>query len=907
MKIPELLAPAGNEKALHAAVSSGADAVYLGLDRFNARRNADNFTLDTLERACDYAHLRGSRIYVTMNTIILPDELDGALDCARGAYLRGVDALIVQDVGLAALISRCIPDLRLHVSTQMNVHSSYGIEAAAALGAKRVTLARELSLPEINRLVVAAHELGLEVETFGHGALCICYSGQCFMSSMIGGRSANRGLCAQACRLPYKLIDSLDPDRELKSPGDFLLSPKDLCSIDHLDRLASLNVDSLKIEGRMKSSEYVSSVVSVYREALDRLRERLDGTDGIENAGGVEGFDSDGNKGGNDSPNRTSIAESTARRIRVRPTEQEKEKLASVFSRGFSPAYLVGERSGEMMSYQRPNNRGQFAGRVKTIRDGIIHLGCEISLEAGDLLEFWTRKGNTVYQLPSDFESGRKTVYIPLDDLDAKVQKNDRVFRVRSASAAFVDDEREPRIPVVGHVALKLDEPLRMSFRVATPSEVQRAVRAESCKDEALAYDIALRLDQPLDSRCAHFEGKSEGVLVEAARSKAITAKEVEEHVDRMGSTPFCLFGLTVDIDDGVGLGYSQIHRCRASALKDLEAAILAIYKDRDLKKAPSISSSRKSERVGVSSGIEVAVLATNPDCARAAKRVGADSIYVPALNYKFSQAQTAGVLDKSPRQAGYPKGCRLVMPVVDHDIIGGSCEGDSASDVKELGCAHANGEARIGIDVWDLVHPGDEVVASSLASVQHSLDAEAIVEIGPNLPVVNVAAVDVADALGARCVWLSPELNIHQIKEVASKGDMDFGITVFGAQELMVTEHCLLMSEAPCSQDCTNCARRKKPHTLRDRKGYEFPVVTDALGRSHLYNSVKLDAMGALEELIDAGVSRFMIDATLLDAEQTAQATGRLIHALKQVRSGGGNIDKLPNTTTGHLFRGVL
>ena len=128
-----------------------------------------------------------------------------------------------------------------------------------------------------------------------------------------------------------------------------------------------------------------------------------------------------------------------------------------------------------------------------------------------------------------------------------------------------------------------------------------------------------------------------------------------------------------------------------------------------------------------------------------------------------------------------------------------------------------------------------------------------------------------------------------------------------FQARELMVTEHCLLMSEAPCSQDCANCARRKKPHTLRDRKGYEFPVVTDALGRSHLYNSVKLDAMGALEELIDAGVSRFMIDATLLDAEQTAQATGRLIHALKQVRSGGGNIDKLPNTTTGHLFRGVL
>lgn len=894
MRIPELLAPAGDEKALHAAVSAGADAIYLGLDRFNARRNADNFTLDTLEKACDHAHLRGSRIYVTMNTIVLPDELDDALDHARGAYLRGIDALIVQDVGLAALVSRCIPDLRLHISTQMNIHSAYGIEAAAALGAKRVTLARELSLPEIDRLAHVAHDLGLEVETFGHGALCVCYSGQCFMSSMIGGRSANRGLCAQACRLPYKLIDSLDPSRELKAPGEFLLSPKDLCSVDHLDRLAASNVDSLKVEGRMKSPEYVASVVSVYRSVLDRLRDVACGSASDEPCGLREQVSAE---------DISAIGADPRHRIRAKATDSEKEKLASVFSRGFSAAYLVGERSGEMMSYQRPNNRGQFVGRVKTIRDGVAHVSCEIALEPGDLLEFWTRKGNVVHQLPAGFEAGRKTVYIPLDDIDAKVQKNDRVFRVRSASAMFEDDDREPRIPVIGHVSLKLNEPLRVGFRVADPEEADRFVRR--APENAMAFDIALRLEDVAASRDIHFEADAEGVVVEAARSKAITASEVKEHIDRMGSTPFCLSDLVVDIDEGVGLGYSQIHRCRAAALEHLEEVILSGYKDRELKKAASALRSRTE---GELSEPTIAVLATNPDCARAAKRVGADAIYVPALNYKFAQSQTAGALDKGPRQAGYPKGCKLIMPVVDHDLVAVSCE-DADDDLgrSHPSCAHANGEARIGIDVWDLVHPGDEVVASSLASLQHSLDAGAIVEIGPNLPMVNAAAIDVADAMGARCVWLSPELNIHQIREIAAKSGMDLGITVFGAQELMITEHCLLMSEAPCSQDCTNCARRKKPHALRDRKGYEFPVITDALGRSHLYNGVKLDAMGALEELIDAGVSRFMIDATLLDAEQTAQATGRLVHALKQVLAGGGNIDKLPNTTTGHLFRGVL
>ncbi|MDR4059976.1 MAG: peptidase U32 family protein, partial [Slackia sp.] len=232
----ELLAPAGSMTCLHAAVAAGADAVYLGCDAFNARRSADNFTLDDLARACDFAHLRGVRVYLTLNIAIMPDEISAALELARQAWRRGVDALIVQDIGLAAEVRRALPDARLHISTQMNTHNIDGVRAAAEFGAERVTLARELSCAELAEVTEEAHSLNMETECFAHGALCICYSGQCLMSSMIGGRSANRGTCAQACRLPYTLCDE-DSDAELSAPGDRLLSPKDLCTIDMLPKL----------------------------------------------------------------------------------------------------------------------------------------------------------------------------------------------------------------------------------------------------------------------------------------------------------------------------------------------------------------------------------------------------------------------------------------------------------------------------------------------------------------------------------------------------------------------------------------------------------------------------------------------------------------------------------------------
>jgi putative protease len=267
---PELLAPAGNVEALKAALTAGADAVYLGTRDFNARRNAENFDFEELAAACDLAHVAGRRVYLTLNTVILPDEFPRAMEVAHRAWDAGIDALIVQDLGLLARLSCEMPQFELHASTQMNLHNTAGVRLAASLGAARITLARELSLGELAAL---ARE-GIPLEVFAHGALCVCYSGQCLLSSLVGRRSANRGLCAQACRLPYHLIDT-STGRRIKTPGEHLLSTADLATIDILPALLATGVSALKIEGRMKSAVYVAAVTRAYREALDGEWERL--------------------------------------------------------------------------------------------------------------------------------------------------------------------------------------------------------------------------------------------------------------------------------------------------------------------------------------------------------------------------------------------------------------------------------------------------------------------------------------------------------------------------------------------------------------------------------------------------------------------------------------------------------
>ncbi|MBR0403841.1 MAG: U32 family peptidase [Eggerthellaceae bacterium] len=792
-------------ECLHAAVCAGADAVYLGLDEFNARRNAGNFTLESFAQACEYAHLRGVRLYVTLNVEILPSELDRALELARQAYEAGADAFIVQDIGLASELHRMYPQIPWHASTQMNIHSAAGVEAAAQLGASRVTLARELAVEEIAELCEVAAGFGMDIEVFAHGALCVCYSGQCLMSSMIGGRSANRGLCAQACRLPYELKNERS-DNALPAEGEHLLSPRDLCTIDMLDELSRAGVGSLKIEGRMKSADYVHEVVSVYREVLD--------ADGVANEG-------------------------------------HRARLAEAFSRGFTTGYLEGMRGNEIMSYGRPNNRGVFVGRVVRAGDGFADVAAEAQMNSGDVLEFWTNRGHFAATVPASAMGGDGVVRVPVDQ---RVGKGDRVFRVRNAQTAFADDEYAPRIPVDGQVRLRLGEPAYVRFST--------------------------------DGTCgAVSEGEAWGQPVQSARTREVSAKDVCDHVDRLGNTPFVLNDLAVDVQGGVGLGFSELHHLRAEALEALKANMLADYAGRSVEKVLLIQSKPSSNRKRT---CDVVAWVTNPSCARAARKAGADVLYVPILNFRRGQAQLAGVRQDDPEQAGYPKQCVMALPAIDHDPV---------PSVREYD---------LPFDIWDYVREGKTVFADSMASCVRALSCGASVEVGPHVPATNAASLRELADLGVSRVWLSPELTLGQIDDLARTSSVSLGLTVIGSQELMVTEHCLLMSQGPCNQQCETCPRRAVSHKLVDRKGFEFPVVTDLLGRSHLYNGVQLDIVQNLPDLVDIGIDAIMVDATLMDKRGTSEAVGRVIRARDLAIKEHRALGKRPGTTTGHLFRGV-
>ncbi len=337
--IPELLSPAGSLDAVRAAVGNGADAVYLGAERFNARDEGAQLTLDEVEIACRLAHARGTRIYLTLNTLVKPAELGDALSFLGDAIDRGIDAAIVQDIGIVRLIRKVYPGFEIHGSTQMTVHDAAGAAVMQRLGVERVVLARENTLEDIKAIRSAVPELGLE--SFIHGALCIAYSGQCYMSGMISERSANRGSCAQSCRKDYVLKD-IDSGETLDS--GFLISAKDLGAYATLPEIADAGIGCLKIEGRKKKPEYVAVVTKNYRETLDKL------------AAGEEA---------------------------VLPQNAETD-LVQIFSRGFTPGMYTGRAGRDYVTRSHPDNRGVEIGTVVSCDRGEVIVDVSIPLVAGD-------------------------------------------------------------------------------------------------------------------------------------------------------------------------------------------------------------------------------------------------------------------------------------------------------------------------------------------------------------------------------------------------------------------------------------------------------------------------------------------------------------------------------------------
>jgi len=331
--VPELLSPAGSSDALVAAVAAGADAVYFGGARFGARRYAKNFGQDEIARAIDYAHSHGVKAYITVNTLVHDHELPDLTGYLIWLYENGADAVLVQDIGVASIVREVVPELSLHASTQMTLYDAGGVAWAAEQGFSRVVLARELPISGINEIAALTAGSGVGLEIFVHGALCYCYSGQCLLSSVMGGRSGNRGMCAQPCRKPYTIVSGTNDEygrphtfTAIKTTGTYLLSTRDLALYPRLAEVVELPLVSLKIEGRMRSPRYVAIVTSIYRAALDAI------------AAG-----------------------------RWSPSDEDQHDLALAFNRGFTTGYFGGERHAQIMSRCQPGNRGIFIGKVRSM------------------------------------------------------------------------------------------------------------------------------------------------------------------------------------------------------------------------------------------------------------------------------------------------------------------------------------------------------------------------------------------------------------------------------------------------------------------------------------------------------------------------------------------------------------
>ncbi|MBR3281329.1 MAG: U32 family peptidase [Clostridia bacterium] len=357
----------------------------MGGKLFNARANASNFDLDELKKIVEYAHLRDVRIHLTLNTLLDDSEIAEALQFAYDIYEIGIDAVIIQDLGLAKVLHEYIPNLELHASTQLSTHNLEGVQELAKIGFKRVVLARELSIEEIKYI---CENTEIEIEIFSHGAQCVCYSGECLMSSMIGDRSGNRGKCAQPCRLPYELIKEEQNGKKLSCGKGYLLSPKDLSTLEILKELP--NVSCLKIEGRMKSPEYVATVVSLYRKYLDNLE--------------------------------------------TLPSQKDKQELMQIFNRGgFSNAYLKGKYGKDVMCYDKPKNWGLYVGKVLSYNGKntiTISNDGNLDLIVGDGIEVWNGQNESPSCIISKVSKNKKGYEI--SRIYGKISVGDKVYRTSS-------------------------------------------------------------------------------------------------------------------------------------------------------------------------------------------------------------------------------------------------------------------------------------------------------------------------------------------------------------------------------------------------------------------------------------------------------------------------------------------
>ena len=517
----ELLSPVGDWDCLKAAVQNGADAVYFGVDQFNARMYAANFSIDDMKQVINYCKLRNVKTNLTLNTLLKNEEFEDAVSLAEEAYKSGIDAIIVQDLGLAKYLINNIPDLPVHASTQMTVHNLQGVLELEKLGFDRVVLSRELSCDEIEYI---CKNCKVEIETFIHGALCICYSGQCLFSSAVGGRSGNRGKCAGPCRLPYELVSKNAESQESKIVDKgYLLSTKDLCGIPYLPRLIQAGVKCFKVEGRMKSPEYVATVTRIYRKYIDIILNNKD-------------FIID---------------------------EKDIKDLMQVFNRGGgSCGHLDTKPNHSLVFPEKPSNMGIYLGTIKKYNSnkGHITLKLEEDLEIGDSVSISNEPSRYLVSELMLKDSNQKLVTanteVTIGRMKGNIRIGDKVYKISSKALSdyaksSYDNCENKKIPLNCTVTIKKNTPISMEIYT----------NKNTCYNELYSN--------------IHIKEISNMIPIDALKTP-ISVERVVKQISKTNNTPFSFENITVLLDDGLYVpSISTLNELRRSALEKLQSEIL--------------------------------------------------------------------------------------------------------------------------------------------------------------------------------------------------------------------------------------------------------------------------------------------------------------------------------------------
>ncbi|HVL47224.1 MAG TPA: DUF3656 domain-containing protein [Candidatus Thermoplasmatota archaeon] len=862
----ELLAPAGSFEALVAAVENGADAVYLGGTAFNARKFAANFTDDELARACDYAHVRGVKVFLTFNTLVFNHEFPEAVAFIGRAREMGVDALIIQDLGIMKAVRDLCPDFPIHISTQATVHNSDGIRFLEDLGAERVILARENSLKEIAKM---RERTKAELEHFAHGAMCYCYSGQCLMSSVIGERSGNRGACAYTCRLPFTM-EAANADGKAPPPppargedglvtemyrplehvrAKHVLSSKDMNDLEHVPRMIESGVMSFKIEGRMKRPEYVAIVTRAYRQAIDR------------------------HYAGN-----------------FHVTESEKSAVLKVFNRDFTKAWVDAKDKWNYTTWDTAGNKGTPLGEVVQAGDGWVMVKLRDTLRVKDgveiihLAESWERDGHAggapeeygfqVHQILN--ASGRwlgeahagETVTLRGR---AHASPGDPVYKtadfetLEAARRSYATPQR--RVPVEVSATLKVGEPLRVRLKDTT-----RGFEAEHAHDYVVAE----------------------------ARRAPLTPAAAREQLEKLGDTPFEAARVDVTIEGAAFAPIRMLNDARRAAAEKLERAIAEHYH-----RAPLSDFAERASRFLAFPTVERAAtaptLAVNCwtlDNVRAAIGAGAKVVYFSGLKVGGLQPRWDDEAVAEAMALARDAGAELWLAsgMIQKDV-------EVAAFEKAL-------QAMPGVGVLAGNHGAFHVARSLGRRVVGDW----------MLNVYNSVTVDYLRAHGAERLTLSPEMTLAQMADVARHTPERLEALVHGRLTLMTSEYCSIGHAEACQMPGGTWAPcHDKKYRLEDRLGKRFPLETDGACRMYILNSVELAMLDRIPDLARAGLDVLRIETIGSRPEAVAAQTGAYLEALASYRADPAGwaldpslwkrvADACPDGfTTGHFYRGPL